>query len=136
MCHRDWHLISLELRLSLIVCARVTGWERYLLWSSPASTIILLLVHSGLLKSNLSIVGNASFSSAFSNHGCSDRLPRCFLCFVSSLTHAAQLFLNNAIPSHAVYDSKATNCSHTVMIDCTVLADISVYCNEELYGEQ
>ena len=81
-------------------------------------------------------MGNASFSSAFRNHSCSDRLARCFLCPVSCLTHAAALFLKNALPSHAVYDSKATNCSHTVAIDCPVLADISVYCNEELYGEQ
>ena len=85
------------------------------------------LVHSGLLK----IVGNASFR----NHGCSDRLARCFLCPVACLMHAAALFLKTAIPSHAVYDSKATNCSHTVVIDCSVLGDISVYCNEELYGE-
>ena len=28
-----------------------------------------------------------------------------------------------------VYDSKASYCSHTVVINCSVLADISVYCN-------
>ena len=65
--------------------------------------------------------------------GCSDRLVRCFLCPVSCLTHAATLFLKNAIPSHTVYDSKVTN---SVLIDCSVFAYISVYCNGELYGEQ
>ena len=62
--------------------------------------------------------------------GCSDRLVRCLLCPVSCLTHAATLFLKNAIPSHTVYDS------NSVLIDCSVLAYISVYCNGELYGEQ
>ena len=50
-----------------------------------------------------------------------------FLCLVSCLTHVAALFLKNVIPSHTVYNSKATNCSHTVVIDCSVLADISFY---------
>ena len=35
-----------------------------------------------------------------------------------------------------VYDSKASCCSHTVVMDCSVLATISFYCNEELYGQQ
>ena len=94
-----------------------------------ASSVVEPSFHiiAGLLKSNLSIVGNASFPSAFRNHGCSDTLARCFLCPVSCLMHAAAQFLKNAIPSHAVYDSKATNCSHTVVINnCSVLADISV----------
>ena len=34
-----------------------------------------------------------------------------------SRMHAEALFLKNAIPSHAVYDSKASYCSHRVVID-------------------
>ena len=54
MCHRDQHLISLELRLAQsLVCAWL-GTASPVRVVGPASTI--LLVHSGLLKSNLSIV--------------------------------------------------------------------------------
>ena len=94
------------------MCARVTSGRAQLqqyCWS----------IHSGLLKSTLSIVhmlASLRITVALTDY---------FLCPVSCLTRAATHFpLTLSTTAKCVFSSYS---SHTVVIDCSVLADISVH---------
>ena len=114
---QDWDKIGITRHFMMHQVQKRQDWDKIGITRHFMMHQVLYIVQLPNEEGDMSIVGNASFSSAFRNHGCSDRLALCFLRPVSCLTHAAALFLKNAIPSHAVYDSKATNCSHTVVIE-------------------